>query len=247
MIIETHLHLGVDRVFDEIRTEDEIISAMQKYSIDKAIIQGMVGTIHIDDIREDHDRIYRFTKKYEGRIYGLASVNPHIREKNYKDEIKRCVEKLDFRGVKLHAFAHACNPMSKDGLMVFETAAELNIPVMVHTGPGIPFALPAMVIPRAKQFPKTPVILAHSGLVVTAGEAMIAAGESENIYLETSWTAPHHIEHFVEEFGADRVMFASDELANIPVELAKYESLSLTVEEKELCLAGTAKKVFRIE
>jgi uncharacterized protein len=247
MVIETHLHLGVDRVFDEVRTEDEIIRAMDKFGINKAIIQGMVGTIHLENIRDVHNRIYRFCKKYPGRIYGLASVNPHIRKNDYRDEIRRCVESLGFRGVKLHAFAHACNPMSQDGLMVFQTAAELDVPVMVHTGPGIPFALPAMLIPRAKQFPKLPVILSHSGLVITAGEAMIVANEAENIYLETSWTAPHHIEHFVEQFGASRVMFASDELANIPVELAKYKSLELDQTDKELCLSGTAKKVFQIE
>ncbi|MFP4562864.1 MAG: amidohydrolase family protein [Spirochaetia bacterium] len=247
MVIETHLHLGVDRVFDEVRTEDEIISAMDKFGIDKAVIQGMIGTIHLDDIRESHDRIYRFCKKYPGRIYGLASINPHIRKNDYKDEIRRCIEDLGFRGIKLHAFAHACNPMSQDGLMVFQTASELAVPVMVHTGPGIPFALPAMVIPRAKEFPELPIILSHSGLVVTAGEAMIAAEEAANIYFETSWTAPHHIEHFVGRFGASRVMFASDELANIPVELAKYESLEMNPEDKELCLSGTAKKVFRIQ
>lgn len=247
MIVDAHVHLGIDRVFDEVRTEEEILESMEKNGVDASVVQTMAGTIDIECIREDHDRIYSFSKNGKKKIFGMASHNPHIKKEHYIDELKRCVEELGFVGVKLHAFAHACNPLSKDGRMVWETAGKLEIPVMVHTGPGIPFSLPAMVIPRAKEFPEVTVVLAHSGLVTTAGEAMIAASESRNVILETSWTAAHHIEHFVEKFGSSRVMFASDEIANLPVEIAKYDSLPLSEDNKRQCMAGTARNVFKLE
>lgn len=246
-VIDVHVHLGVDRVFDEVRTEDEIITAMDKHSIDASIVQNMLGTIDLAEIKKDNERIYRFSKKYRNRIFGLASVNPHIKKQNYKDEIKRCIEEFGFKGIKLHTFAHACSPMSEDGEMVWTMADSLSVPVMVHTGPGIPFALPSQVIPRAKQFPNVDVVLAHSGLVMMAGDAMIAASLAPNIYLETSWTAPHHIEMFLEKFGSEKVLFASDELTNLPVEIAKYQSLFLQGTDKENCMGGTAERVFKLK
>jgi uncharacterized protein len=246
MIVDAHVHLGIDRVFDEVRTEEEILESMEKNGVDVSVVQTMAGTIDIEDIRRDHDRIYSFSKNGDKKIFGMASHNPHIRKEYYVNELKRCIEELGFVGVKLHAFAHACNPLSKDGGMIWETAGKLDIPVMVHTGPGIPFSLPAMVIPRAKEFPEITVILAHSGLVTTAGEAMIAASESKNVILETSWTAAHHIEHFVKKFGSSRVMFASDEITNLPVEIAKYDSLPLSKDDKQQCMSETAKDVFKL-
>lgn len=247
MIVDVHAHLGVDRVFDEVRTEEEIIETMEANGVDATIVQNMMGTIDMECIREDHDRIYNLVRKYPGKIFGMANLNPHIKKENYISELTRCVEELGFVGVKLQPFAHGCNPLSADGRMVWETASKLGIPIMVHTGPGIPFALPALVIPRAKEFPEVKVVLAHSGMIMMAGEAMLAASECPNVYLETSWSAAHHIEHFVHHFGANRVMFAGDEASNVAVEIAKYRSLKLNGEQLEYCLAKTAIEVFKLD
>jgi predicted TIM-barrel fold metal-dependent hydrolase len=83
-------------------------------------------------------------------------------------------------------------------------------------------------------------------MISFAGEAFLAAQECPNVYLETSWTAAHHIEHFVELYGADRVMFAGDEASNVPIELAKYRSLKLSPDDLETCLWKTANQVFRL-
>lgn len=247
MIIDVHAHLGVDRVFEEVRNEEEITGVMEANGVDVTIVQPMFGTIDTECIRGDHDRIYNLTRKNPKRIFGMASVNPHIKKEFYKSELKRCVNELGFVGVKLHTLAHACSPLSQDGKLVWETASELGIPVMVHTGAGIPFSIPSAVIPRAKEFPDVKVVLAHSGMLILADEAVIAASECPNVYLETSWTPVHVIDKFIQLFGAGRVMFAGDEASNVPVEIAKYRSMKLSEEQLEFCLSKTAAGVFDIK
>lgn len=246
MIIDCHAHLGVDRVFDEVRTEDDIITAMDKFHVDATIVQPMFGTIDLEEIRETHNRIHRFALAYPKRIFGIISMTPLLHEADYFNEAKRCRDELGFVGLKIHPAVHGVNPAGKIGEMVWKVCSELNLPLMVHTGAGVPFTLPAMTIGRCKQFKDVKCILAHSGMISFAGEAFLAAQECPNIYLDTSWTASHHIEHMVELFGANRVMFAGDEDTNVPVELAKYEHLRISREDMEWCLWKTANQVFRL-
>ena len=246
MIVDAHAHLGIDRVFDEQRDEEEIIRTMDRYGIDATIVQSMFGHVDPDEIRQAHDRIYAFSKQHDKRIFGMVTMTPYLKEEVFYDEAKRCVKELGFVGLKLHPAAQGVNPAAKVGQFVWEVCADLKIPIMVHTGSGIPFSLPALCIGRAKQFPDVSCVLAHCGMISFAGEAFLAADECENIYLDTSWTAPHHIAHMIHQYGAQRVMFAGDEAGNVPVELEKYRSIDLTDEEKWWSMGNTANQVFHL-
>lgn len=246
MIIDAHVHLGYDRVFDEEQTEEEIIDVMNANKVDVAIVQPMVDTPTIDVARKIHDRIYEMSKKYHKRIFGMVSLNPHLKVEEFEEEVTRCVKELEFVGIKLSPIAHACSPLSRDGIRVFELAGKLGIPVMVHTGAGIPFALPGLVIPVAKKFPYLKIVLAHAGGNISAGEALVVAQECENVFLEPSWVAIHLIQKWIRLIGAKRIMFGSDMLQNCPVELAKYRNMGLSEKELEQCLYKTAKEFFNL-
>ena len=246
MIIDAHVHLGHDRVFDEEQSEKEILDVMNANGVDVAIVQPMVGTPSIDVAQEIHNRIAEMSRQDPNRILGMISINPHLKEKEFEEEASRCVQKLGFVGIKLTPIAHACNPLSKDGIRVFERANGLGIPVMVHTGSGIPFALPSLVMPVAKRFAQLKIVLAHAGGNISAGEALIVAQECENIFLEPSWVAIHIIQKWIKLIGAKRIMFGSDMLENCPVELAKYRNMGLSEEELQQCLHKTAKDFFNL-
>jgi len=246
MIIDAHVHLGHDRVFDEEQSEKEILNVMNANVVDAAVIQPMVDTPSIDAAQENHNRIAEMSRQNPKRIFGMISINPHLKEKEFEEEASRCVQKLGFVGIKLTPIAHACNPLSKDGIRVFERANGLGIPVMVHTGSGIPFALPSLVMPVAKRFPQLRIVLAHAGGNISAGEALIVAQECENIFLEPSWVAIHTIQKWIKPIGAKRIMFGSDMLENCPVELAKFRNMGLSEEELQQCLYKTAKDFFNL-
>ncbi|MDL2236388.1 amidohydrolase family protein [Christensenellaceae bacterium OttesenSCG-928-K19] len=244
MIIDIHTHVGECRVYDEVITEENVLGQMNKYNIDISLVQPLFGTIDMETFRASHDRIYKMMKDNPGRIYGIAAVNPHIKVEDYKGEVRRCVEELGFVGVKLHTNAHACSPDSKDGAMVCETAAELDIPIIIHTGAGIPTSLPINIVPAAQRFPEVKFIASHSGMIIGSGETLLAMKLCDNIYTDISWSVPHHIVGFVEEVGSGRVMFASDEYLNVGPELTNLNDMPISEEDRENISWRTAAKVF---
>ena len=159
-VIDTHAHLGECCVFGLFATEEEMVLRMDQNDIDATIVQPYPGA---KDFRKRHDEIAALCAKHPGRFFGLASLSPHIGPERYRREVERCVKELKFVGLKLHTIGHGVNPLSEDGNLVFETAHDLGVPAMVHTGAGIPFSLPALCIPAALKYPGLNIVLAHAG------------------------------------------------------------------------------------
>ena len=130
--------------------------------------------------------------------------------------------------------------------MIRQAAQDFGIPLIIHTGIGVPFTLPSLIIPRAKQFPRVKIVMAHSGAYVYTAEAYVVAAECPNVTLETSWCGAPHIKRLIDQFGAQRVMFASDVPGNMASELAKYKSIGLSSAQLEQCLSGTARELFKL-
>lgn len=245
MIIDAHAHLGYDYVFEKDFTAENLLTNIEKNQIDISIVQPGT-TLDLKTVIAQHNAIADLSRKMPGRIYGMANPSPHLPVEDYRKELGRCVNELGFVGVKLHPLAHAVNPILSSGHKVFEAASDLGIPVMVHTGAGVPWALPSAIIPIAMEFPKLKIVLAHCGSAIFSAEAALAARLCSNIYLETSWMPSTAVRNFCRTLGADRIMFGSDSAENTAAELAKYRTIGLTSEELEWCLGKTAAKVFGI-
>lgn len=243
-IVDAHAHLGPCRVFNLLVTEEELIKSMDDNGIDISIVQPFPGA---PDPVKIHDEIARLRDKYPGRIFGIASINPHQDESFVRRELARCIKELGFVGIKCHTIGHALIPGAEDAAVIFETAKEFKVPVMVHTAAsGMPFSLPTQIIPMALQYPDIPIILAHAGACVLTSEAIILASQYQNLYLETSWVMTPDVKGAIDAVGADRVMMGSDLPVNLPVELAKYKSISISNQQRELALGATAIKVFNL-
>ncbi|HIE19122.1 TPA: amidohydrolase [Candidatus Bathyarchaeota archaeon] len=245
IIIDAHTHLGYDHVFEHNFTLHELLTSMEKNGVDASIVQPGT-TLDLSTALKQHDAIAELSKKMSGRIFGMANPNPHLPQDVYYEELKRCVKNLGFVGVKMHPLAHAVNPNGLTGRRVFEAALDLEIPVMVHTGTGVPWSLPSALIPVAKDFPELNIILAHSGGSLFVSEAILAAQLCPNIYLETSWLPSTAIRKVCKSLGANRVMFGSDHGGNVATELTKFKTISLNAGELEWCLGRTAMEIFKI-
>lgn len=245
MIIDAHAHLGDDQVFDVDFTADELLASQQEQGIAVTLVQP--ATAHdLDTARQYHDAIGELMQRNPGRFYGIANPNPHLTGGRYEGEVRRCVEELGFRGIKLHPAAHAVNPTGRDGQRVFALAAALGVPVIVHTGSGIPWSAPALLDPLAVAYPQLPIILAHSGMMVLAGEAAQLAARHANIYLECSWTAGFLVRQWVQTFGASRLLFGSDHADNAATEITKIHTSGITDEEATWVLGRTAATLFGV-
>jgi len=242
-VVDAHAHLGKCRVFDLEVSAENLLAAMDANGIDATIVMPFPGA---EDARRTHDAIAELAERYKGRIFGMVNLNPHCGPEEYFAEANRCVKELGFVGLKLHTVGHAVNPLSRDAETVFLAARELGVPVMIHSGPGVPFALPAHLLPRAKEFPDVKFVIAHAGFTFFTGEAYAVAQECSNIYLETSWLFSDDIRWLVKTFGAERVMMGADLPRNVAPALTIAESADLSEEEKRLYLGETAVRTFKL-
>jgi len=190
------------------------------------------------------DWIADITEATAGRVRGIVNLSPHKEHAANAAEAERCVSGLGFVALKLYTLGHAVEP-SADGWIVFAEAARLGVLVMAHTGgAGQPFAGPSHVLLLVRECPDLPVVFAHAGMRVAAGEADLVAQLCPNVYLETSRCGTLDTAMLAE--GPDRLMLGSDGAQNLGAEIAKHYALGLSPGELSHCLGGTAAKVFRL-
>lgn len=243
--IDVHAHLGDDVVFGHSITEKDLLDGYQNTIVRGAIVQPSLPRFSVEANREIHDRIARFCECKEMKIWGMASIYPHFTHEEYKAEAYRCIKELGFVGLKLTPIGHACDPESEDGMHAFAVANELGVPMMVHTGSGIPFSSPMHVMKAAKEFPKLKIVLAHAGMGIMTREAVILAKLCPNVYLEPTWIGVADMKGIYTELGAEKMMFSSDHVNNVAVQ---YETLRTVIPERDMeqVLYKTAEEVYQI-
>lgn len=247
MIIDAHIHLGEDVVFDEFIDENFLLEHYEKNRVDGGIIQPALPRPYVEDTRAIHDRIHRFVRKGERRWWGMASIEPHFRPADYDAEAERCIRELGFVGIKLTPIGHACHPSSRDGLHVFEVCRGLDVPLMIHTGNGIPFSDPISCVKALEAFPDVRVVLAHAGSEMHNQAATYLARKFDNVYLEPSWVGTPGVQKMLREVGGTKIMFSSDLAEQIPVELAKYRSVIHDPETLERVMWKNVAEVYRLK
>ncbi|MFZ7134254.1 MAG: amidohydrolase family protein [Eubacteriales bacterium] len=244
-IIDTHTHLGASRVTGVSFDEDLWLRTMKRYNVDGIFSYPLPEPY--PDSSTVHDRIYRFTQDHPGKVWGVTDINPRHDDDVYAAEVTRCIKELGFVAVKLHPFLESTMPLGPHAVKVYETARKLNVPVIVHTGNGVPLALPSMMIPIAKKYPDLTIVLAHAGSFMYFDEAVIAAQLCDNIFLELSSTGVHHLKMGLASIGAGKMMFGSDGDIYVGPELAKVEALDLTEDIAEQYLSKTAIDVYKLK
>ncbi len=247
LIIDPHVHVGHDTTWDSNRTEDEIIMKMNEVGIEAAIVQP-AQFVTFDDYCNCHNRIHDFHLKHPHRIFGMFSLNPHYDEDLYRKEAHRCVDKLGFVAMKLTPLTHIMSGSVRRSRLAFEVARELNVPLMIHQGTGLPWSSAITFYDLIKEFSDVSIVLAHCGTYENEEEDIFVAKKCENVFLELSVRTPNmqNIKYFAQEIGSHRMMFASDS----PDEMAhvKWEIENCGLSEKEITdiLGQTAKKVFKL-
>jgi Amidohydrolase/Starch/carbohydrate-binding module (family 53) len=157
----------------------------------------------------DHRLLDRLALREAG-LWPLVWVRP--------GETKRSELRLrlasGFVGIKLHPTSddyHADDPALDPYI---DIAAEMGVPVACHSAPGD--ADPDHIRRLAERFPTVPLILYHTYLGPREGRvrAVRHALEQPNLLLETSWCGWRDVMAFVDQVGADRVLFGSDAVAD---------------------------------
>ena len=246
MIIDVHSHLGIDVVFDEEQTEEQLETAYAAHGVDGAVVQPFICRPYLEDTRAIHDRIKALCLNGKRKYWGMASINPHFRAVDYDAEATRCIRELGFVALKITPIAHAAHPSSRDAMHVYEIARALQVPVMVHTGAGVPFADPISLAKAAGAFRDVIIVMAHAGSEMHNQQATYLARQFDNIYLEPSWVGVIGTGRMIRELGSSKILYSSDVVENIPVEMTKYRSLVKSPADLDNIFYKNAISVFRL-
>jgi predicted TIM-barrel fold metal-dependent hydrolase len=116
--------------------------------------------------------------------------------------------------------------------------------VVCHTGSGLPFSSPALLMMPARKFPSLKIVAAHSGGGIFVHEAILAAIFCPNILLELSTLMPHHITEILNHVSSDRLMIGSDLPESVGTEIGKIVTLDIPDADKRNILDETGCRVF---
>ena len=240
-IFDTHTHIGAARHSGRTYSADDLLRDMDRYGVDRSLA---IPFPVVESVRETHELIGRAVLAHPDRLAGAACLYPYIPESEFRDEVRRCREVYGFQALKLQPQYHGLNPFLSSSNFLFEAALENKMAVVCHTGSGLPFSLPSLLMMPARRYPELTIIVAHCGGGIFVHDAMLAAVFCPNIVLELSSLMPHQVLEVLAHVPPDRLMIGSDLPENLDIEMAKILGLPVPDEAKKWILGGTARRVF---
>ncbi|MHA1580800.1 MAG: amidohydrolase family protein [Candidatus Freyarchaeota archaeon] len=207
-----------------------LLERMARNGIAKAVLSGFFPYVTII--------VKSIMNNYPEHFIGFCSVDPHDPR---ADLILEHHIRSGFKGLKLHAIHQKFWP--SEAMHIWERAAKLGIPVLVHSGKiwqGDPDnSNPLLYRDIIDRFPELKLIIAHLGGTFER-EALQLAKEYDNVYLDTSGGPAKKVMVAVKALGSERIIFGSD-MPFIPYgdprdEVKKIEKLEISEEEKQLIL-----------
>jgi len=241
LIFDTHVHIGAARHSGRTYSADELLRDMDRCGVDRSLV---IPFPVVDNVREAHELIGKAVLAHPDRLAGAACLYPFVPESEFRDEVRRCREAYGFQALKLQPQYHSLNPFLESSNFLFEAAFENKMAVVCHTGSGLPFSLPSLLMMPARRYPELAIIVAHCGGGIFVHDAMLAAVFCPNIVLELSSLMPHQVLEVLAHVPADRLMIGSDLPENLEIEMAKILGLPVSDETKRWILGRTAARVF---
>ena len=257
-IIDAHSHMGARKklAIHQIPPIMKFMAEDMLQSMDDAGVDGVVtfaiGIGEPSDYRETNLYISEQMKKHSGRIHGFMRLSPGNGPKDTLQVLEEGV-KLGLKGIKIHPLIEHCPANDKEKVYPLMEAAEHHgLTVLFHCGLGED-ASPKRIGEVAKDFPKLPIIMGHSGLVEGVRDVVEIAKKCENVHMDSSGVG--WLPFFCESIawaGADRVLYGSDHPFNpMDWEIEKIvkhaqRHLKLKIEDLRLIMSGNIKRLLKM-
>lgn len=153
------------------------------------------------------------------RLVGFCSVDPQ--RKDAADRLRRAVEELGLRGLKLAPTYQGFDPLGPDAFRFYEHVAELALPIVWHQGTTfvrkarLAYALPHQIDEVAIRFPDLRIVIAHLGHP-WVDECIAVIRKHPNVYADVSALIgrPHQLRagliSAAEYACSEKLLFGSD-------------------------------------
>lgn len=227
------------------------IHSMDEADVGKTLISAWVAP---RNVMISNDEVADFVRQYPDRLVGVGSVDIS-KPMQAVAEIKRCVNELGFKGIRVLPWLWEIPPTSSLFYPVYVACCELGVPFCTqigHTGPlmssevGRPIYLDRVAL----DFPELVVVAGHIGYPWT-DEAIAVATKHKNVYIDTSaYTVkryPPQLVQYMKGHGRKKVLFGTNYPMITPAKaLHGIDSLGLDDEAKALFLGGNAQRIYQI-
>ena len=272
---------------DHCGTIDELLPIMDKGQISKAVmvnltpvadmkdaaLAGLSETLSEEERREaekeiDLRMISRLERrnlwtcqvaKENPRLIPFIGLDPIMSPELMRNEILDKVKNHGARGIKLQSAAQRFYPDDPRLNLAYETAVELGLPVIFHSGGAEPlsqFALPRLFAQVASTFPQLTIVLAHLGMGYW-DQTMALARNCPSVNFDCSAVigrteaegglSDDDLVSMIREIGVERVMFGSDYHWFDPIQsVERLLRLDFRQEEKRLISGENAVRIYRI-
>ncbi|MBW3668565.1 MAG: amidohydrolase family protein [Actinobacteria bacterium] len=180
----------IDEMADEFRADD-VMAVLLAWDAETATGLPPVTNDYVADC----------VRRHPDTFVGFASVDP-LKGPAVVDELRRAVEDLGLRGLKLHPGCQRFAPNDKRYYPLYEAAVALGIPALFHTGTtglgaGMPggggiklgYCRPILLDDVAADFPDLQIIAAHPSWP-WQDEMLAVAQHKTNVWLELSGWSP---------------------------------------------------------
>ncbi|MBN1348835.1 amidohydrolase [candidate division KSB1 bacterium] len=244
MLIDSHIHLDFGGLSDS-----DFIERVEKGLTDIFMLSALHGGYYPreNDVQASNDAVHKLMRRLPDNVIGFAYVNPVCGE-HALSELKRCVEELGFKGIKLWVATLCDDPRV---FPIVEQAIEYGIPLLVHCwvkiDGNLPFESTPMHLRRlAQRFPGATFIMAHLGGDWEYG--LKVARECENVYVDTSGSMAEQdcIEKLAETIGVHRLLFGTDN-SDLAFCKAKIFGADLKAEEREAIFWQNAARLMKLK
>lgn len=201
-----------------------------------------------------NDEVAGFVSEFPDRLAGIGSVDIS-KPMQAVAEIRRCVDELGFRGIRVLPWFWEKPPTDPLFYPVYAACCDLGIPFCTqigHTGPlmssevGRPIYLDRVAL----DFPELVIVGGHIGYPWT-DEAIAVSTKHENVYIDTSaYTVkryPTQLVDYLKSNGKRKILFGTNYPMITPSKaLAGIEALALPEATQHAFLFENAARVYGI-
>lgn len=230
------------------------LSGEQRMDAERQIAETMAGRIRrknqwVCDVSKQHPQLIPFVT-VDPTCMGPESMRQEVLDK---------VRSHGARGVKLHPPAGRYYPNDRSLWPVYETAQELDLPVLSHAGTfddPVQWAEPRFFREVASSFSRLRLVLAHLGIGFFDQTKSIAKSYPHVNFDCCAIIAGTGVEgapsdgemvSLIREIGAERIMYGSDFPFVDPTPgIQRLLRLNLTDKEKQAILAENAVRIYRL-
>ncbi len=235
-------------------TAEEMIAAMDAAGVRTVLATDLLAWSYTRQERfalDMTDHIVALTRRFPGRVYGLADYDPlHIRQS--LEKVERDVRENQYKGVYLHVYGYDIGLDHRKMYPLYALCEGLGVPVTMQIGHVLE-AMPSehgrpMQLDRiACDFPDLTLVGTHTGYP-WVDEALAVASKWPNVYVSTSAWLPKYLSPTLVTFmksrtGSEKILFGTNGLSWQRY-LADFEQLGLAPDRAERVLSLNARRIF---